>query len=169
MKIPKSWRQDQYQAKFTSKYGPVECLQERCLSFNYIIWLSLIRVTDWLNTVMWLKHNSVCSPPQSCGGGTLIDTTNCFYSGKLFTQKNGIMSLRYYRLNKMYVARPWQRAGCLLRMHAHSAIDTHCTARKKTPAELCDFYDFYEYFMPGALWTQVSKMSQFALNKRIIK
>ena len=49
-----------------------------------IIWFSPIRVTDWLNTVAWLKHNLVCSPPQSCWGGTLIDATKCFHSGEIF-------------------------------------------------------------------------------------
>ena len=49
-----------------------------------IVWLSLMRVTDWLNTLTWLQHNLVCSPPQSCGGGTLIDTTICFHLGKFF-------------------------------------------------------------------------------------
>ena len=49
-----------------------------------IVWLSLMRVTDWLNTLTWLQQNLGCSPPQSCGGGTLIDTTKCFYSGEIF-------------------------------------------------------------------------------------
>ena len=57
----------------------------------YIVWLSLIWDTDWLNTVTWSTNISVCCPPQSCGGGTLIDTTH------FFTQTNGKLSLRYYR------------------------------------------------------------------------
>ena len=56
-----------------------------------IVWLSLIWDTDWLNTVTWSTNISVCCPPQSCGGGTLIDTTH------FFTQTNGKLSLRYYR------------------------------------------------------------------------
>ena len=90
-------------------------------SFGYIIWLSLIRVTDWLNTVTWLKHNSVCSPPQSCGGGTLIDTTKCFHSEKMFTQINGKMSLRYYRFKNVY----WPCAGCLLHTQ-YTIYALHC-------------------------------------------
>ena len=61
--------------------------------FFYIVWLSLIWDTDWLNTVTWSTNISVCCPPQSCGGGTLIDTTH------FFTQTNGKLSLRYYRFN----------------------------------------------------------------------
>ena len=43
---------------------------------------------------------------------------------------------------------------CALAVYcAHSTLDTHCTARKKIPAELncVNFYDFYKYFMqePG--------------------
>ena len=57
-----------------------------------IVWLSLIWDTDWLNTVTWSTNISVCCPPQSCGGGTLIDTTH------FFTQTNGKLSfpLRLY-------------------------------------------------------------------------
>ena len=51
-----------------------------CTPLCNIVWLSLMRVTDWLNTVTWLTNISVCCPPQSCGGGTLIDTTKCFHS-----------------------------------------------------------------------------------------
>ena len=60
-------------------------------TIDYIVWLSLIWDTDWLNTVTWSTNISVCCPPQSCGGGTLIDTTH------FFTQTNGKLSLRYYR------------------------------------------------------------------------
>ena len=63
---------------------------ERAIPAN-IVWLSLIWDTDWLNTVTWSTNISVCCPPQSCGGGTLIDTTH------FFTQTNGKLSLRYYR------------------------------------------------------------------------
>ena len=63
-----------------------------CWNLNmYIVWLSLIWDTDWLNTVTWSTNISVCCPPQSCGGGTLIDTTH------FFTQTNGKLRLRYYR------------------------------------------------------------------------
>ena len=48
----------------------------------YIVWLSLMRVTDWLNTLTWLQQNLVCSP-------------------HFFTQTNGKMSLRYYRFKNV--------------------------------------------------------------------
>ena len=70
-----------------SKQGRIQNFHLACLgggAKDYIVWLSLIWDTDWLNTVTWLTNISVCCPPQSCGGGTLIDTTKCFHSGKIF-------------------------------------------------------------------------------------
>ena len=109
------------------------------------IWLSVIRVTDWLNTVTWLKHNSVCSPPQSCGGGTLIDTTKCFYLGKIFHANKWQNELAILSFQKCMLT-ALDRA--LAVYCAHSTLDTHCTARKKTPAALncVNFYGFYEYY-----------------------
>ena len=66
-----------------------------CWITLYIVWLSLIWDTDWLNTVTWSTNISVCCPPQSCGGGTLIDTTH------FFMQTNGKLSLRYYRFKRV--------------------------------------------------------------------
>ena len=93
---------------------------------NMIVWLSLMRVTDWLNTVTWLTNISVCCPPQSCGGGTLIDTTKGFHS--FHANKMAKWACDTIASN-MYVDRPWPRAGCFC---AHSTIDTHCTARNLT-------------------------------------
>ena len=59
----------------------------------YIVWLSLIWDTDWLNTVTWSTNISVCCPPQSCGGGTLIDTTHHFHANKWQTEL-AILSLQ---------------------------------------------------------------------------
>ena len=100
---------------------------------GYIVWLSLMRVTDWLNTLTWLKHNLECSPPQSCGGGTLIDT-KCFYSGKIFHANKWQNELAILSLQKCMLT-ALDRA--LAVYCAHSTIDTHCTARnlKKIPAE----------------------------------
>ena len=87
------------------------------------VWLSLIWVTDWLNTVTWLKHNSVCSPPQSCGGGTLIDTTECFHSGGKMAKW-----ACHTIVSKVYVDRSPA-------VHCAQYTNTHCTACKTTPAE----------------------------------
>ena len=112
-----------------------------------IIWLSLIRVTDWLNTVTWLKHNSVCSPPQSCGGGTLIDTTKMYSLGENFSRKQMAKWARDTIVSKMYVDRPWSRAGCLLRTQ-YTRYALHCAQENPRCAELCEFlWYFDEYFM----------------------
>ena len=87
-------------------------------TLHYIIWLSLIRVNDWLNTVTWLKHNSVCSPPQSCGGGTLIDTTKCFHSGKNFHANKWQNELAI--LSFKNVCWPPLTTLCLFIGHAHA-------------------------------------------------
>ena len=95
-----------------------------------IVWLSLMRVTDWLNTVTWLTNISVCCPPQSCGEGTLLDTTKCFHSFHANKWQNelAILSLQTCMLTAL------DRA--LAVYCAHSTINTHCTARnlKKIPA-----------------------------------
>ena len=102
---------------------------------NNIVWLSLIWDTDWLNTVTWLTNISVCCPPQSCGGGTLIDTTKCFHSGKIFTQTNGKMGLRYYRF-KHVCWPPLLRTGCLLRAQ-YNGYALHCGAQYNGYALYC--------------------------------
>ena len=82
-----------------------------------------MRVTDWLNTVAWLTNISVCCPPQSCGGGTLLDTTKCFHSfhAKKWQNELAILSLQTCMLTAL------DRA--LSVYCAHSTINTHCTAR----------------------------------------
>ena len=105
--------------------------------FN-IIWLSLIRVTDWLNTVTWLRHNSVYSPPRSgaAEGEHWSIPQNVFTRGKSFTQTNGKMSLRYYRFKNVC----WPRAGCLLRTQ-YNIYALHCAQLNENPrwTELCEF------------------------------
>ena len=122
----------------------VHYMQMHIHTYMYDIWLSLIRVTDWLNTVTWFKHNSVCSPPQSCRGGTLIDTTKCFHANK-WQNELAILSFQKCMLTALNRA--------LAVYCAHSTIDTHCTARnlKKIPAELASYVNFYKYFLqkPG--------------------
>ena len=112
----------------------------------YIVWLSLIWDTDWLNTVTWSTNISVCCPPQSCGGGTLIDTTH-------FSRKQMANRACDTIASNMYVDRP-SRALAFYCAHstmdtrctaAHSTMDTHCTAHnlKKIPAEIF-FVNFCE-------------------------
>ena len=100
----------------------------KMMSFTniYIVWLSLMRVTDWLNTLTWLQHNLVCSLPQGCGGGTLIDTTKCFHLGKFFHANKWQNELAILSLQKCMLT-ALDRA--LAVYCAHSTIDTHCTAR----------------------------------------
>ena len=93
----------------------------------HIVWLSLVRVTDWLNTLTWLQHNLVCSPPQSCGGGILIDTTKCFHANKW---QNELAIL--WLIKKMYVDRPWPRADCLL-CAQYNRYALHCAQLKENP------------------------------------
>ena len=40
-------------------------LQLFWITYFNIVWLSLMRVTDWLNTVTWLTNISVCCPPRA--------------------------------------------------------------------------------------------------------
>ena len=99
--------------------GQAVCLLGTLIS--YIIWLSVIQSTNWLNTATWLKHNSVCSPPQSCGGGTLIDTTKCFHSGKNFHANKWQNELAILSFQKCMLT-ALDRA--LAVYCAHSTIDT---------------------------------------------
>ena len=118
---------------FQSTNGPLQHLialndKIRDETLRYIVWLSLMRVTDWLNTVTWLTNISVCCPPQSCRGGTLLDTTKCFHSFHANKWQNELQTC-------MLTAKDaFDRA--LAVYCAHSTINTHCTARnlKKIPA-----------------------------------
>ena len=143
-------------------YAPMGA--QRAESRN-VIWLSLIRVTDWLNTVTWLKHNSVCSSralPRAEARAAEedidrlydIDTTKCFHSGKIFHAnkwQNELAILSFQRCMLTTLDR------ALAVYCAHSTIDTHCTARnlKKIPAEknycaiLCDFQFLQVMQKPG--------------------
>ena len=79
------WKSISIHHNYTMALNSPTLLLELGILIVNIVWLSLIWDTDWLNTVTWLTNISVCCPPQSCcGGGTLIDTTKCFHSGKIF-------------------------------------------------------------------------------------
>ena len=90
-----------------------------------------MRVTDWLNTVMWLTNISVCSLSAAAEEEHWSIPTEC----KIFARKQMAKWACDTIVSKLYVHRPWPRAGCFC---AHSTIDTHCTARnlKKIPAGL---------------------------------
>ena len=90
----------------------------------YIVWLSLMRVTDWLNTVTWLTNISVCCPPQSCGGGTLLFP--------LLSRKQMAKWACDTIASNMYVDRPWPRAGCLLRAQ-YNKYALHCAQLNENP------------------------------------
>ena len=114
----------------------------RCCTICNIVWLSLMRVTDWLNILTWLKHNLECSPPQSCGGGTLIATDKMFSLGGNFSCKQ-MATWACDTIASKWMFTALDRA--LAVYCAQSTIDTHCTTRnlKKIPAkkntELCEF------------------------------
>ena len=125
------------QGKYNS-LGDVKCYispLRRQYLYN-MVWLSLIWDTDWLNTITWSTNISVCCPPQSCGGGTLIDTTH-------FSRKQMANWACDTIASNMYVDRP-SRALAFYCAHstmdtrctaAHSTMDTHCTAHnlRKSP------------------------------------
>ena len=110
---------------------------------SYIVWLSLIWDTDWLNTVTRLTNISVCCPPQSCGGGTLIDTTKCFHSGKIFHAnklQNGLAILSLQTCMLTALTAHWlfiARTGCLLRAQYNNGYALHCGAQYNGYALYC--------------------------------
>ena len=81
-----------------------------------IIWLSLMRVTDWLNTLNFDWNIIQYVPLPRAAEGE-------HWSIPHFTQTNGKMSLRYYRFK--YVCWPPLTARWLFIAHT---VYMHCTA-----------------------------------------
>ena len=110
--------------------GPVGTGEVR--TWCNIVWLSLMRVTDWLNTVTWLTNISVCCPPQSCGEGTLLDGARYHKMFPLLSRKQMAKWACDTIASNMYVDRPWPRAGCLLRAQ-YNKYALHCAQLKENP------------------------------------
>ena len=74
----------------------------------YIVWLSLIWDTDWLNTVTWLTNISVCSLPRAA-------EEEHWSIPQQFSRKQMANWACDTIASNMYVHRPWPRDDCLLR------------------------------------------------------
>ena len=122
---------------------PVYCVC-LCLQVYGFQQTVILRVTDWLNTLTWLQHNLVCSSPQSCGGGTLIDTTKCFHSGKKCSRKQ-MAKWACDTIASNMCWPPLLRAGCLLRAQ-YNRYTLHCAQLKENPRwkKLLSYVNFYK-------------------------
>ena len=126
--------------------------QSEC-TLQYIIWLSLMRVTDWLNILTWLKHNSVSmSPSPELRRGDIDRYHKMFSLWEIFSRKQMAKWACDTIASKMYVDRLWPRDGCLLHTQ-YNRYALHCAQLKENPRwkKLLSYVNFYKYFMqkPG--------------------
>ena len=102
------------------------------VTFYNIVWLSLMQVTDWLTTLTWLKHNLECSPSPELRRGNIDRYHKMFSLGENFSRKQMATWACATIASKMYVDRPWPRAGCLLRTQ-YNWYALHCAQLKENP------------------------------------